>query len=321
MFEGIYPPIPTPFDEHGALALDRLAANIERWNAASSRPALRSPRPEGVGSAVEGEAEGSGGLAGYVALGSNGEAPHVSLDEGARLVETTRRLALPSMTIIAGTGQLSTWATVEATRRLAQAGADAVLVVTPFYFKNAMTADALKRHFFAVADASPAPVLIYNVPANTGFNIPAPVVPELAAHDNIVGIKDSAGDINQLAEMVRLTQGMEFEVLTGNYGALLPAMTFGVRGAILAVANVAPAEVVALFEAARAGRWPEAGELHLRLLPIARAVTSQYGVPGLKAALDALGFFGGVPRGPLLPASDAIRESIENILREARLLT
>jgi 4-hydroxy-2-oxoglutarate aldolase len=299
MFEGIYPPIPTPFDEDGTLALDRLAANIEKWNAALSR---------------------SSGLAGYVTSGSNGEAPHLSLDEAARLVEATRRAALPSMTVIAGAGQLSTWATVEAARRLADAGADAVLVVTPFYFKNGMTADALRRHFFAVADASPVPVLIYNVPANTGFNIPASVVPELAIHDNIVGIKDSAGDINQLAEMVRITRGMDFEVLTGNYGALLPAMTFGVRGAILAVANVAPAEVVTLFEAARAGRWAEAGELHLRLLPIARAVTSQHGVPGLKAALDALGFFGGTPRGPLLPVSTATRQAIEGILREARLL-
>ena len=299
MFEGIYPPIPTPFDDDGALALDRLAVNIEKWNAALS---------------------GSSGLAGYVTSGSNGEAPHLSLDEAARLVEATRRAALPSMTVIAGAGQLSTWATVEAARRLADAGADAALVVTPFYFKNAMTADALRRHFFAVADASPVPVLVYNVPANTGFNIPAPVVPELAAHDNIVGIKDSAGDISQLAEMVRLTRDMNFEVLTGNYGALLPAMTFGVRGAILAIANVAPAEVVTLFEAARAGRWAEAGEMHLRLLPIARAVTSQHGVPGLKAALDALGFFGGMPREPLLPVSTATREAIEGLLREARLL-
>ena len=299
MFEGIYPPIPTPFDDDGALALDRLAVNIEKWNAALS---------------------GSSGLAGYVTSGSNGEAPHLSLDEAARLVEATRRAALPSMTVIAGAGQLSTWATVEAARRLADAGADAALVVTPFYYKNAMTADALRRHFFAVADASPVPVLVYNVPANTGFNIPAPVVPELAAHDNIVGIKDSAGDISQLAEMVRLTRDMNFEVLTGNYGALLPAMTFGVRGAILAIANVAPAEVVTLFEAARAGRWAEAGEMHLRLLPIARAVTSQHGVPGLKAALDALGFFGGMPREPLLPVSTATREAIEGLLREARLL-
>jgi len=299
MFEGIYPPIPTPFDDDGMLALDRLAVNIEKWNAASS---------------------GSSGLAGYVAMGTNGEAPHLSRDEAERLVAAARKAALPSMKVIAGTGQLSTWATVEATKRAADAGADAVLVVTPYYYKGEMTDSALKRHFLAIADASPVPVLVYNVPANTGFNIPISIVPDLAAHDNIAGIKDSAGDINQLSELVRLTRGQNFEVLSGNFGALLPAMTFGVNGAILAVANVAPKECVAMFEAARAGQRDEAGQLHLRLLPVARAVTSHFGVPGLKAALDLLGYFGGVPREPLLPVSESVRERIAKLLREAGLM-
>ena len=296
MFEGIYPPIPTPFDDDGALALDRLAANLEKWNAVSP------------------------GLSGYVAMGSNGEAPHLSVGESVQLVAATRKSAPDSMKVIAGTGQLSTWATVDVTKRAADAGADAVLVVTPFYYKGRMTDAALKRHFVAVADASPVPVLIYNVPANTGFNMPVSVVPELAAHDNIAGIKDSAGDINQLAEMVRLTRGMQFEVISGNFGALLPSMSFGVAGAILAVANVAPKECVTMYQAARDGRWAEAGELHLRLLPVARAVTSQYGVPGLKAALDLLGYFGGVPREPLLLLSDTARDDIAKLLREAALL-
>ena len=299
MFEGIYPPIPTPFDDAVALALDRLAGNIEKWNSAST---------------------GASRLSGYVVLGSNGEAPHIALDEIGPLVAAARKAARQDMTVIAGTGQQGTLSTIEATRRAADAGADAALIVTPFYFKGGMTADALKRHYLAVADRSPVPVLIYNVPANTGFNIPPPVVPELAAHHNIVGIKDSAGDINQLAELVRLTRGMAFEVLSGNFGALLPGMTFGVKAAILAVANVAPSQCLALFEAAQAGRWTEAGELHLRLLPVARAVTSQFGVPGLKTALDLLGYFGGSPRGPLETASGAVRDSIQTILREAILL-
>lgn len=299
MFEGIYPPIPTPFDDDGALAIDRLALNIEKWNAATT---------------------GSSGLAGYVVMGSNGEAPHLSLDEAEQLIAATRQAARTDMKVIAGTGQLSTWATVEATRRAADAGADAVLIVMPYYYKKLMSADVLRRHYLSVADASPIPVLIYNVPANTGFNIPVSLVPELAAHEKIAGIKDSAGDINQLAEIVRLTQQMDFSVLSGNYGALLPGMTFGVRGAILAIANVAPKECVALFEAARAGRWDEAGDLHLRLLPAARAVTSEHGVPGLKVALDLLGYYGGVPRKPLLSVSDSVREEIARILRAAQLL-
>jgi len=299
MFEGIYPPIPTPFDDDGALAIDRLALNIEKWNAATT---------------------GSSGLAGYVVMGSNGEAPHLSLDEAEQLIAATRQAARADMKVIAGTGQLSTWATVEATRRAADAGADAVLIVMPYYYKKLMSADVLRRHYLSVADASHLPVLIYNVPANTGFNIPVSLVPELAAHEKIAGIKDSAGDINQLAEIVRLTQQMDFSVLSGNYGALLPGMTFGVRGAILAIANVAPKECVALFEAARAGRWDEAGDLHLRLLPAARAVTSEHGVPGLKVALDLLGYYGGVPRKPLLSVSDSVREEIARILRAAQLL-
>ena len=297
MFEGIFPPIPTPFGADGALALDRLEANLEKWNAV--RPAL----------------------SGYVVMGSNGEAPHLSVDEAVHLVGRTRRIALPSMKVIAGTGQLSTWATIEVTKRAIDAGADAALVVTPFYYKGRMTGDALQRHYFAVAHASSVPVLIYNVPANTGFNIPASVVAELAAHDNIAGIKDSAGDVNQLAELVRLAQGMKFEVLSGNFGAFLPSMSFGVKGAILAVANVAAGASMTMFEAARAGRWPEAGELHLRLLPVARAVTTQYGVPGLKAALDLLGYFGGMPREPLLPLSDSTRDDVATTLRRARLLS
>ena len=297
MFEGIYPPIPTPFGDDGALDLDRLEANLEKWNAV--QPAL----------------------SGYVALGSNGEAPHLSVDEAVHLIGRTRRIALPSLKVIAGTGQLSTWATIEMTKRAADAGADAVLVVTPFYYKGRMTNDALKRHFVAVADASRVPVLVYNVPANTGFNIPASVVPELATHDKIAGIKDSAGDVNQLAEMVRLTRGMNFEVLSGNFGAFLPSMSFGVKGAILAVANVAAGASVSIVEAVRAGCWREAGEIHLRLLPVARAVTTQYGVPGLKAALDRLGYYGGPPREPLLPLTDGARDEVARILREAALLT
>lgn len=295
MFEGIFPPIATPFDEHGALALDRLKANIEKWNAC--------------------------GLAGYVVMGSNGEAPHIATDEITPLLNTVRKAARSDMKLIAGTGQLSTQATIDVTKRAADAGADAALIVTPYYYKNGMSADVFKRHYTRVADASPIPVLIYNVPANTSLNIPAFVVRGLATHENIIGMKDSAGIIDQLAEFVRVTTGIPFQVLSGNYSAFMPAMTFGVHGAILAVANVAPKECVSMFEAARSGDWQSAAAIHMRLLPIARAVTSQHGVPGLKAALDLIGYYGGSPREPLLPLSENIRKEIKEILRDADLLT
>lgn len=292
---GIFPPLPTPFREDGGLDLGLLAALVEGLNGT--------------------------GLAGFLALGSNGEAVHIEEDEAERVVKTVWEAAAPGMTLLAGTGRLSTRATIEATKRAAGAGADAALVVTPFFFKGSMTADTLAAHFEAVAEASPVPVLVYNVPANTGVNAPPSVVARIAAHPNVRGVKDSAGDIGQLAELVRLAPpGKPFSVFSGNYGAALPGYAVGAAGAILAAANVAPRECVAIREAFLAGRIDEARQLHLRLLPVARAVTSQFGVPGLKAALELLGRPAGVPRRPLLPLAQDPREELRRLLAEALLL-
>jgi 4-hydroxy-2-oxoglutarate aldolase len=322
MFNGILPPLPTPFKEDGALDLEALRSNVEKLNTT--------------------------GLTGYLALGSNSEAVHVTSEEASRVFTTVRRAAAPGKIIIAGTGQLSTVATLDMTKRAAEAGCDAALIVTPFYYKNSMTGEALKKHYFTVADQSPIPVMIYNVPANTGLNVASSIVAEIAQHPNIVGIKDSSGDINQLAETVRLTRSSvgrneaeskstappstaaslrsasardakEFVVFSGNYGAMLPSLSFGVNGGILAVANIAPNECVAIYELFQQGRIAEAGELHLRLLPTARAVTSQFGVPGLKAAMELLGHRGGYPRLPLLPLGANQRAELEKMLREADL--
>jgi 4-hydroxy-2-oxoglutarate aldolase len=184
-----------------------------------------------------------------------------------------------------------------------------------------MSAEALAAHFEAVADASPVPVLMYNVPANTGVNVPPATVVRSAAHPNVVGVKDSSGDIGQLAELVRLAPvGKPFDVFSGNFGAALPGYAVGAVGAIVAVANVAPAECVAIHEAFLAGRLDVARVLHLRLLPLARAVTSQFGVPGLKAALEMLGCPAGLPRRPLLPLANGPREEIRGSLFGAGLL-
>ncbi|MFN7988507.1 MAG: dihydrodipicolinate synthase family protein [Thermoanaerobaculia bacterium] len=293
--DGIFPPLPTPFDEDGALDLSLLRSLVEGLNGT--------------------------GLSGYLALGSNGEAVHLDEDEAESVVRAVREAAAPGMTLLAGTGRLSTRATIEATKRAAGAGADAALVVTPFFFKGSMSGDALAAHFEAVADASPIPVLVYNVPANTGVSMPPPAVARVALHPNARGVKDSAGDVGQLAELVRLAPaGKPFSVLSGNYGAALPGYAVGAAGAILAAANVAPRECVAIREAFLGGRLDEARALHLRLLPMARAVTSQFGVPGLKAALEMLGRPAGVPRRPLLPLAPAPRGEVRKILVEAGLL-
>ncbi len=303
MISGIYPPLPTPFNDDGSLALDGLRSNVERLNET--------------------------GLSGYVPLGTNSEAVHVTPDEASQIFATVKKAAASGKQVIGGTGQLSTMATIEMTKRAADAGCDAALIVTPFYYKNSMTADALKKHYHTIADQSPIPIMIYNVPANTGLNVASSIVAEIAQHPNVVGIKDSSGDINQLAETVRLARGegrfagargKEFDVLSGNYGAFLPGMTFGIKGAILAVSNIAPDECVMIYDLFKQGRIDEAGEWHLRLLPVARAVTTQFGVPGLKAAMNMLGYFGGSPRLPLLPLGASQRVELEKVLREAELL-
>ena len=293
---GIFVPLPTPFREDGELELSLLSSLVGALN--------------------------GHGLAGYLALGSNGEAVHVDEDEAERVVATVREAAAPGKVVLAGTGRLSTRATIEATKRAAGAGADAALVVTPFFFKGSMTADTLVEHFTAVADASPIPVLFYNVPANTGVNASPAAVARIGAHPNVAGVKDSSGDIGQLAELVRLAPaGKPFDVLSGNYGAALPGYSVGAVGAILAAANVAPAECVAIREAFLAGRLEEAMGLHLAMLPVARAVTSRFGVPGLKAALEMLGRPAGVPRRPLLPLAAEARKELRENLFEAGLLS
>jgi 4-hydroxy-2-oxoglutarate aldolase len=293
MFNGIFPPIPTPFDEGGQVDLGALCANIARWNET--------------------------GLAGYVALGSNGEAPLLDDDESGAVVKTVREAMTPGMSLFVGAVRESTRQAIAACQTAANAGADAVLVITPWYYKRAMTGDALKHHFKAVADASPVPVLLYNMPANSGVNVPISAVVELALHPNIVGIKDSAGDIGQLWGLIRSTPD-DFAVMVGNTGAFLPGMLLGATGGILALANVAPRETVALYHADRSGRLDEARALNNRLVPVGVAVTGTYGIPGLKAALGMLGYAGGPPRSPLLPASEQAVADIRGILEEASLL-
>ena len=291
--EGVYPPIATPFDGQGHLHADALASNIQKWN--------------------------DTGLSGYVVAGSNGEGPLLTFDEVARAVRVARQAASPDKLIIAGTGRQCTAATIGLTCAAADAGAAAALVVTPFFYGSQMTGDALLRHFETLADASPVPIIIYNVPKFTHLNIAPATVARLAAHEKIVGIKDSAGDIGQIIDLVRLCPA-GFCVLMGNGPAYLSGLQVGASGGILALANVAPRECVAIRSLVRAGRTEEALRIQQRLMPVGRAVTSGYGIPGLKAALDLLGYYGGDPRPPLLPADGATREAMRRTLVEAGLL-
>jgi 4-hydroxy-2-oxoglutarate aldolase len=290
--QGIFPPITTPF-VNGKLALDKLADNVARWNRT--------------------------GLKGYVAFGSNGEYTYLSEQEKLEVVRTAVQAAAPGMKIIAGTGCESTWQTIELTNACARLGAHAALVVTPFYYGGRMNEAALYQHFTAVADRSDIPILIYNVTKFTNINVSVGLTARLSRHPNIIGIKDSNGNVSTLGEMVSVVD-KDFSVLVGTAGALFGALTLGAVGGVLALANVAPEACVRIQQLLKQGDIEAARVLQLRMLPVNTAVTATYGVPGLKAALDMLGYFGGDPRPPLLPASEKERGEVGEILKKAGLL-
>ena len=247
------------------------------------------------------------GVRGIVALGSNGEAPLLDESESDAVIATAREASPRERLLIAGTGRESTRATIAASQRAASLGADAVLVRTPSYFKPRMTRDAFVAHYTAIADAVTIPVFLYNYPAVTGVTFTPDTVAALARHPNIAGIKETSTDAGQIASYIDAARGEAFTVLAGSAPGFYAALCLGAGGAILAAACVLPRACVALLEAFQRGAHEEARELQRRILPVAAAVTSGYGVPGLKAALDLAGFVGGAPRPPLAPASaDAV---------------
>jgi 4-hydroxy-2-oxoglutarate aldolase len=279
---GVFPPIATPFDERGDVDARALQSNLARW----------------LGT----------GVRGVVALGSNGEAPLLDESESDAVIAAARTVVPRDRLLIAGTGRESTRATIAASQRAAALGADAVLVRTPSYFKPRMTRDAFVAHYTAVADAVSVPVLLYNYPAVTGLTLTPDTVGALARHPNIAGIKETTTDAAQIAAYVDAARGETFTVLAGSAPGVYAALCLGAQGAILAAACIVPRACVALFDAFQRGAHDEARELQRRILPIAMAVTSGFGVPGLKAALDAAGYIGGPPRAPLTPAPpDAVR--------------
>lgn len=258
-------------------------------------------------------------VAGLVLFGSTGEGLLLDPEERSRLVEGVREMA-GERPLLVGTGAESTRATIRLTRQAAEAGADAVLVQPPAYYRPQMTPDALVDHFRAVADASPVPVILYQVPpAYSGVEVPAGLAAELSRHPRIVGIKDSSGELRTLGELVE-TSRKGFAVLVGNGSVLYAGLEIGARGGVLAVANLAPRETTELYRLQRAGDGVGAGRLQERIAPLHRAVVARFGVPGIKAALDMLGLSGGAPRSPLKPLREKERRVVREALESARLL-
>ena len=287
---GVTPPLTTPFRADGTVDLPAFEANLESL--------------------------GSSGLASFLVLGSNGEAAGLEHEEKLELIATARRLA-PGRFLLVGAGTESTRGTVALTRQAADRGADAVLVLTPHFYLRRMTPEALRRHFEAVAEASPIPVYLYSVPAFTGLTWPPGLAPALAGHPRVAGMKESSGDVGLLGRIIASVPP-SFEVLCGSAPVFYPALCVGAQGAILAVANCVPRVVLGLYEAFVAGDHVRARRLQEALTPLAVAVTSTWGVAGLKAAMDLAGLRGGDVRGPLLPAPDAARKEIGPLLEAAR---
>ena len=289
MLRGILPPLVTPFHPDGALDLASFEANLESYAAED--------------------------LAGYVVLGSNGEAASLEEDEKLALLRAARRRA-GSRLVIAGTGLESTRSTIAFTGRAADTGADAALVLTPSSFKSQMTVEALRRHYDAVAEASSIPILLYSFPAVTGLPFPLALAPAVAGHPRIVGMKESSGDVGLFGRIVASVPA-SFAVVCGSAPAFYPSLCMGAAAGILAVANCAPRPAAALYRAFAAADHARARRIQEALTPLAVAVTATHGVAGLKAAVDLSGRRGGSVRSPLLPLAPAVRDELRRLLDAA----
>ncbi|KAL2089839.1 hypothetical protein ACEWY4_014527 [Coilia grayii] len=274
---GVYPPIATPFTEKEDIDYEKLDENIDKYSKIPFK--------------------------GLVVQGSNGEYPYLTAEERLEVVRRVRQVLPKSMLLMAGSGCESTRATVQMTERMAHNGADAVLVVTPCFYRGRMTSQALIHHYTKVADASPVPVVLYSVPANTGLELPVDAIIRLSQHPNIVGLKDSGGDITRIGLIIHKTKLEDFKVLAGSAGFLMPAYSVGAVGGVCALANVLGKEVCELERLCLLGHWEKARELQHRLIEPNTAVTRKYGVAGLKQAMEWFGFHGGATRSPLQPLS------------------
>jgi len=289
---GIFPPIATPFNNDGDIWKVKVQHNIEKWNLT--------------------------GLAGYVVCGSTGESVMLTTEEKIQLLEWVAQYAAPEKLLIAGTGVESVRETVALSNRAAEIGYKVAMVRTPHYYKNLINnAAAQMLYFRAVADQSKLPLIIYNWPQTTGVDIPAEAVAELSHHPNIIGIKESSGNLEKILQMLREVK-KGFQVLTGSAPTLAPTFAVGAVGAVLAFANAAPYATISIWEAHRTREFEAAMDWQNRIGRAAYLVTTKYGIPGLKYAMDLAGYYGGPPRLPLVPPCPAAKKEIDEAFADLR---
>ena len=286
---GIFPALTTPYSEDGSVRIERFKENIGRYNKT--------------------------GLSGYVVLGSTGESVLLSSAEGEALLAAAKESAAPGKLMIAGAGAESTAETIARCKRAANLGYDIALVKTPYYYKPAYKSEVYLRHYRSVADASPIPVLLYSVPIFTGVALDTPEILTLAEHPNIVGIKDSSGVIQRVVEVAAKAPA-SFRVLTGGAAVVYPALAGGANGAILALASALPERCVAIYESWKSGRHGEALAQQQQVAQASKTIVSENGIAGLKYAMDLRGYFGGVPRLPLLPLSEEKKQQVRKLVTE-----
>lgn len=286
---GIFPALSTPFEADGGVSISGMIHNIRLYNQTR--------------------------LAGFVVLGSTGEAVMVSREEADQILAAVKETAAPGKILIAGTGAESTSETIARTKRAASLGYQVALVKTPYYYKPTYRPEHFIHHYRAVADASPIPVLLYSVPIFTNITLEAPEIITLAQHPNIIGIKDSSGSIQRIGEVVAGAPA-HFQVLTGGAAVVYPCLTMGGRGAILALASLLPEKCVELYELFQQGRNEQARQMQLQLVVASKVVFGENGIPGLKYAMDLRGYKGGSPRAPLLPLKAEKKSPIDALIGE-----
>ena len=283
---GVFPPLTTPF-EGDKFSVAMLQDNIARYEQHN--------------------------LAGYLLLGSTGEAAYLEKEEKLEVLRAARDVIPPDKVLIAGVGLETTSATISLAKAAADKGADLLLVLTPFYFRSRMTSEALLRHFNSVADASPVPILVYNVPKFTGLSVAPATMAALARHENIIGMKDSTGDLGWMMD-VRSRVDEDFKILCGGAAVFQPALEAGACGGILAAADVLPEPFISILERTVEGNSQAALTLQRGVLDASKLIVNTTGVPGIKAAVGMRGLHGGPPRRPMLPPSAEEMNELERTL-------
>ena len=284
---GVFPALVTPFGGDGSVSVADLKHNVQQYNRT--------------------------GLAGYVAMGSTGESVLLSRSEAEAVLVTVKENAASGKKLIAGTGAESTAETIERTKRAAELGYDAALVKTPYYYKPAYKPENYIAHYQRVADASPIPVLLYSVPQFTGVALEPPEVAKLAEHANIIGMKESSGNVQRVAEIIASVP-RDFQVLVGSAATIYPSIALGARGAILALGSALPEKCVELYGLIRQGHHEKTRELQEIILRASKLVVSECGIAGVKYVMDQRGYRGGVPRLPLLPLKDEQKKRVNALL-------